>query len=188
MGKSCKTKGVFKESDFVSGDGMLTGVWGPSLWHTLHTISFNYPVKPSSEDKKNYYNFIMSLRHILPCIYCRQNFVKNIKAIKFSMKSMKSRETFSRAIYDLHEEVNCVLGKKSGLTYEKVRDRYEIFRARCLNNKKTVKKVKGKKAPKEKGCTDPLYGVKSKCVINIVPKTKKCNTFNIEDKCIPRRG
>ena len=28
---------------------MLTSVWGPSLWHSLHTISFNYPVKPTKE-------------------------------------------------------------------------------------------------------------------------------------------
>ena len=28
---------------------MLTAVWGPPLWHTLHTISFNYPIKPSKE-------------------------------------------------------------------------------------------------------------------------------------------
>lgn len=184
MRAKCKTKKVFNENDFKSGDGMLTSVWGPSLWHSLHTISFNYPMKPTKEEQKEYYNFIMSLRHILPCIYCRNNFVKNIKAIKFSMKSMKNRETFSRAIYDLHEEVNCVLGKKSNLTYEKVRDRYEIFRARCLMNKKKTKK----KSKKEDGCTNPLYGVKSKCVIKIVPKTKKCDTFSIEDRCIPTRN
>ena len=33
---------------------MLTSVWGPSLWQYLHTMSFNYPVKPTKEDKKNY--------------------------------------------------------------------------------------------------------------------------------------
>ena len=46
--------GVFGESEFNSGDGMLTTVWGPSLWHFLHTMSFNYPVNPTAEDKKNY--------------------------------------------------------------------------------------------------------------------------------------
>ena len=33
--------GLFKK-DYLSGDGMLTSVWGPSLWHYLHTMSFNY--------------------------------------------------------------------------------------------------------------------------------------------------
>ena len=30
----------------------LLNVWGPSLWHTLHTISFNYPKRPTSSEKK----------------------------------------------------------------------------------------------------------------------------------------
>ena len=34
---------VFNSNDFNSGDGMLTSVWGP-MWHTLHAVSFNYPV------------------------------------------------------------------------------------------------------------------------------------------------
>jgi predicted NAD-dependent protein-ADP-ribosyltransferase YbiA (DUF1768 family) len=31
---------------------MLTTIWGPSQWHFLHTMSFNYPVKPTPEQKK----------------------------------------------------------------------------------------------------------------------------------------
>ena len=34
-------KRVFSKKDYSSGDGMLTSVWGPSLWHSLHTISFS---------------------------------------------------------------------------------------------------------------------------------------------------
>ena len=41
---------------------------------------------------------------------------------------MKSRESFSMAMYNLHEEVNRMLGKKSNLTFSEVRDRYETFR------------------------------------------------------------
>ena len=32
---------VFTKKNYASGDGMLTSVWGPSLWHYLHTMSFN---------------------------------------------------------------------------------------------------------------------------------------------------
>jgi len=71
-----KTKKVYDKGDFSSGDGMLTSVWGPSLWHYMHTMSFNYPVKPSREDKKHYRTFIMNLKHVLPCKYCRMNCVK----------------------------------------------------------------------------------------------------------------
>ena len=72
-----KTKKVYTKKDFKSGDGMLTSVWGRSLWHYLHTMSFNYPVNPTEEDKKHYKEFVLSLRYVLPCKYCRMNFKKN---------------------------------------------------------------------------------------------------------------
>ena len=53
MEQSCKSKPVFNKDDYNSSDGMLTYVWGPSMWHTLHTISFNYPVKPDMKTENN---------------------------------------------------------------------------------------------------------------------------------------
>ena len=35
-------KKIYSNEDYNSGDGMLTTVWGPSMWHYLHTMSFNY--------------------------------------------------------------------------------------------------------------------------------------------------
>ena len=48
---------------------------------------------------------------------------------------MKNRFTFSKFIYDLHENINTMLGKTSGLTYSMVRERYEHFRSRCTKKK-----------------------------------------------------
>ena len=76
--KTNKTR-VFKKSELSSGDGMLTTVWGPSMWHSLHTISFNYPVNPTPEDKINYKFHILNLQNVLPCKYCRMNIKKNFK-------------------------------------------------------------------------------------------------------------
>ena len=98
---------------------------------------------------------------------------------------MKNRDNTSKAIYNLHEEVNSMLLKKSNLSYEDVRNRYELFRSRCLEPD-SDKKAKLEKL-KEKGCVKPLYGVKSECVINIVPKTKKCKSFTIDKRCKLRR-
>ena len=197
-------KCVFKKKDFESSDGMLTYVWGPSLWHFLHTMSFNYPVKPSCEDKKNYMDYVKSLKHILPCRYCRENLTRNLKETNFSMSDMRSRESFSKYVFSLHNHINTMLGKKNVLTYDEVRDRYENFRSRCDNKKnKKVKKFKmagadkkklsasNKKClstvEKEKGCVTPLQGIKSKCIIRIVPKTKKMKTFYMDPKCKTKR-
>lgn len=196
----------FTKKDYSSGDGMVTKIWGPIIWTALHTISFNYPVNPTNDDKKHYKDFIYSLRYVLPCKYCRINLTKNLKQKPLLNCHMKNRNTFSRYVYELHELVNKMLKKKSHLTYCDVRDRYEQFRSRCTEENPTIfnfvevkdklikdklikdklttktKKNKGK----EKGCTEPLYGKKSKCVINIVPQEDKVATFNINKKCIKK--
>jgi len=184
-----KTNRIFKKKDYNSGDGMLTTVWGPAQWHFLHTMSFNYPVDPTPEDKKNYRNYVLSLQNVLPCKYCRMNLKTNFKQMPLRMSDMKNRETFSRYIYNLHELVNKMLKKQSGLSYCDVRERYEHFRSRCTDEKPKLFKFKRlqKTQKKEKGCTEPLYGKKSKCVINIVPQDEKVPTMQIDEKCIKSR-
>jgi len=126
---------TYTEDDYKSGDGMLTAVWGPSIWHFLHTMSFNYPNKPKNTEKKHYRDFILNLENTLPCKYCRINLKQNFKTLPLKMNLMKNRYTFSKYIYDLHEHINTMLNKKSGLSYEDVRERYEHFRARCTKKK-----------------------------------------------------
>ena len=167
---------IFNQDDFNSSDGMLTYVWGPPLWHSLHTISFNYPIKPTKDQKQEYYAFFTSLQWVLPCKYCRDNLKKNLKKLPINTKVLKNRHNFSKWLYDLHNLVNKNLNKPITLTYEQVRNRYENFRARCIDEK-PITKIK-----KEKGCTKPLYGKKAKCVLNIVPQNKKINTINIDKK------
>ena len=177
-----KTKKVYSKKDFSSNDGMLTSVWGPSLWHTLHVMSFNYPVKPTKKNKADYKRFINCLRCTLPCGKCRKNLKKNLKEVPLKEKDLKNRESFSRWVYNLHELVNKMLNKKSGLTYEEVRERYEHFRSRCTEDKKKVKLLM-----EEAGCVKPLYGKKSKCLIRIVPDNKRAKTLKIDKRCIKKR-
>ena len=173
---------------------MLTAVWGPSMWHYLHTMSFNYPVNPTSEEKTQYRDFIISLQYTLPCKYCRLNLKKNFKSFPLRSEDMKNRDSFSRYVYKLHELVNKMLNKKSGLSYCDVRERYEHFRARCISEKpklfdiKTYKNTTLKNKKGHKGCTEPLYGKKSKCVIKIVPQEEKCKTIQIDKKCMKKRN
>jgi hypothetical protein len=180
---------VYKKSDYNSGDGMLTTVWGPAMWHYLHTMSFNYPINPTQENKKHYRDFVLNLKNVLPCKYCRINLNNNFKKKPLQMCHMASRYSFSRYIYELHETINKMLNKKSNLSYCDVRERYEHFRSRCTDEKPRVFTFKKKNTlrKKEKGCTEPLYGKKSKCVINIVPQEDKIATFNMDKKCIKKR-
>jgi hypothetical protein len=172
---------VFTEKNYNSNDGMLTYIWGPNVWHFLHTMSFNYPVNPTGLQKRQYKSFIYSLQNVLPCGKCRANLVKNMTKLPLLDKHMESRHTFSLYIYKLHELINQMLNKESHLSYEDVRDRYEAFRSRCLVEDAN-KPIEQKKLP-EKGCTDPLIGKKSKCQLKIVPFTEKGETLTIDKKC-----
>jgi hypothetical protein len=183
-----KYNSPFTTEDYNSGDGMMTSVWGPAMWMTLHTISFNYPINPTEEQMKNYYKFFKNLQHILPCRYCRENYTENLKIHILNRNTMKNRESLSRWVYELHELINKKLDKVSGLTYEEVRDRYEHFRSRCLVAPGLKIPGKTEIVTKEKGCTEPLYGVKSKCVINIVPKDNRLSSFKMDPKCIIKKN
>jgi hypothetical protein len=185
-----KKKRVFKKGDYYSGDGFLTTVWGPAQWHMLHTISFNYPVNPTLEQKKQYRDYVLSLKNVLPCGACRKNLKMNLKHLPITMANMKNRDTFSRYIYNLHELVNRMLHKKSNLTYCDVRERYEHFRSRCVDEAPKVYKyssIKTQKHKKEKGCTEPLYGKKARCILNIVPQEEKGQSIQIDKKCMKTR-
>jgi predicted phage tail protein len=108
--------------------------------------------------------------------------MNNIKKVNFSKSVMKNRDTFSRFIYKLHNNVNKMLKKNIKISYEDVRYRYEHFRSRCNESmKKEI--IKKKQTNKEKGCTESMYNTKSKCIINIVPKTSRRKGFTIDSKC-----
>jgi hypothetical protein len=186
----CACKYAFTSEDYESDNGMMTSIWGPATWHFLHTISFNYPTKPSQEQKQQYRDFVLSLRNVLPCGKCRKNLAKNFQKLPLTMAAMESRDTFSRYMYNLHKTVNTMLGKTTPMTYEYVRDMYEHFRARCAGTSGLKHRSGGgggsgtKKAgvSSEKGCVIPYYGKKQKCILQIVPFEKRCKTFRIHGK------
>lgn len=181
-----KLQPIFTEENYNSNDGFLTRIWGAPAWHFLHTISFNYPNHPTIQQKQQYRHFILNLKNVLPCGKCRENLIKNFKKLPLTMSSMKNRYTFSHYVYQLHELINKMLCKKSGLTYQDVKERYEHFRARCKTQKKNDKK-NTLKSKKHSGCIVPLYGKKSKCVLKIIPDDEKCESLEIDKSCLVTR-
>ena len=137
---------------------MQARVWGPATWFFMHTVSFNYPAKPTPQQRRQYFAWIKSMGNVLPCGKCRENFKDNLCAAGFGMEVMQSRDTFSRFVWRLHDEVNKLLHKKSK-AYEKVRDQYEGYRAKCLDKKGS-----------HEGCSEPEFRrKKQKCIVSVVP-------------------
>lgn len=114
-----------QEIDYNSNEGFQTKTWGVLIWNFLHIISFNYKVNPTEQDKENYRSFVYSLRHVLPCKYCRDSFSEILKQYPLTDQVMESRSSFSRYIYDLHNYINVKTDKPIYSTYEQVRDFYE---------------------------------------------------------------
>ena len=127
-----------------SSQGMSSNLWGPPLWHYLHTISFNYPVSPTTQHKKDYYNLMVNIGKTLPCKFCRDNFMKNFEQVPLNNYSLKNRNTFSRWMYRFHSHINKMLGKPTNIKYEEVKIKFNNLRAtscRKISKKKGICKT-----------------------------------------------
>ena len=159
---------------------MVTSTWGPALWTSLHLIAHGYPVSPTNEQKKNYCKFVLALKDVLPCRYCRENFENNLRTVQFGNAVFENRETFARFIYDLHNAVNLALGKeKYEKTFEEVDAIYEMCRAKDCNKTDTNKKTR-----KESGCIHSARRIPLKCSVRLTPKSDtSCKTFEVDERC-----
>lgn len=116
-----------------SANGLITKIWGPKLWFSLHCISFGYPEQPTPEQREKYKQFFESIQYVLPCIYCRESCSKMYHQLnnQISDEHFKDRKSLTKWLYDLHNQVNNKLGKKFDLSYHDVCKYYESFRVKC---------------------------------------------------------
>ena len=80
---------------------MNPNFWGPHAWIFLHTISMNYPKKPTDEDKQTYYQFFKGLEDILPCEKCAYNYSNNLQKHPLE-QSLESRDSLIRWLIQIH--------------------------------------------------------------------------------------
>ena len=121
---------------------MNQNIWGPHFWFVLHTITFNYPLRPSETDKRNNLNFLNNLQYILPCSVCRKHYKRHLKTDP-PIKKLNSRDEFIKWMIDLHNDVNGETGKRSTYTYQEVLNRYEqIYSMKIITNGDLMEKKK----------------------------------------------
>lgn len=115
-------------------EGLLTAIWGPSTWDTLHCISFNYPNDPTVDEKQHYKNFFESLQFVLPCCTCRESYSNFIKTgpTELTDDVMKNRYTLTFWLYNLHNTVNKKLGMTYNITYRDLYEKYGSYVAECV--------------------------------------------------------
>lgn len=159
------------DARYESKDGFSSHIWGCPLWHVLHIISLNYPVSPTQEDKQHYATFWNSLQYVLPCRVCRENFSRRLKIIPLSEADLKSRHSFARYVFAVH---NSIPGRPPlPISFEQMRETLETFRSSC--------------GPR--GCVLPNNFVPSRALLHIVPisQHREDPSFRVNALCFEPR-
>ena len=152
---SCGEQALVK--DYNSTQGFPTTVWGPMLWSVMYMVALNFPVEPSAEDRGRYSRFFGSVGAVLPCEECRNEFMKVVRSLDPVEKYLDSRENVARWVYRLDTKIN------GGLeSFEKLRDQYEVFRARCGTAKDGV----------EAGCTKSVHSQRPRTIVVFAAKDR----------------
>ena len=91
-------------------------LWGPQLWFFLHTLTLQYPDKPTWTQQGEMNDFLVSVEYILPCANCKIHY-KNY--LLDNPPTLTNRGVFIIWMIDLHNMVNLRLNKQT-YSYESV--------------------------------------------------------------------
>ena len=86
--------------------------WGPHGWKFIHFITLGYPDKPTKEDKNRYKNFFLSLADVIPCILCKNNYIRHLKIYPLTDYVLKTRINLMAWGIKMHNLVNMENNKK----------------------------------------------------------------------------
>lgn len=117
---------------------MEASIWGPKAWVFLHSITMNYPEKPTDEDKRNFDIFFSSIGKVLPCKICKKHYENNLKINPINLNSKKELVTW---LINIHNEVNKLNNKKI-YTYDEVIKLYETIYKNNKNKDKDINNLK----------------------------------------------
>jgi hypothetical protein len=110
---------------------MQSNKWGKHGWEFLHSVSFNYPIKPLQEDRETYRFFFESVKKILPCKICRDSFTFFYDNIPID-EYLDDRNGVVYWLYIMHNIVNLKLSNKLE-SFKDILLKYENQRAKCGN-------------------------------------------------------
>lgn len=106
-------------------NGFRSDVWGPHAWIFLHFVAQNYTVAK----RDAYVRFFVALGDVLPCMYCRENYKKKLKAT-LRPQVLTSRRSFTKWVFDIHNMVNRHLKKPSMKNFDRYYRVIETYRSK----------------------------------------------------------
>ena len=96
----------------IFNTGLNSNVWGSGAWVFLHSITLTYPNNPTENDKKIYKSFFETLGYLLPCNQCSNHYNEYLASNPININVLENKETLTRWLYNLHNNVNHILHKK----------------------------------------------------------------------------
>jgi hypothetical protein len=104
-------------------------VWGPHYWFVLYSIALTYPITPNNVTKKKYYEFIQNLPLFLPHDEISGQFSNLL--LKYPVTPyLDSRDSFTRWIHFLHNQINKSLNKREITLKEAYQTYYDKYKPR----------------------------------------------------------
>ena len=99
-------------------------MWGQSFWEMMHSVTFSYPESaPTQEQKARVLGFFSILPFLLPCSLCGLHFTETMGKLPLTDKVLESRDSLSRWLVDIHNEVNERIAHKP-VPYDTVKTYY----------------------------------------------------------------
>ncbi len=87
-------------------------VWGPHGWKFIHYITLGYPVNPTEQDKKKYYDFFHALKYVIPCSICGNHFKENLEKTPLDDNALSNKMKLIEWGIKMHNHVNKINNKK----------------------------------------------------------------------------
>lgn len=115
---------------------MDTRFWGKPGHKLLHSIAYCYSFNNENfnyENVKKMNKFMTSLKHILPCIYCRRSYSKYIKELPIKdFNNEENKYNIFKWMYLIHNKINDKLRKQGYLNeknpkYSDILEKYKRY-------------------------------------------------------------
>jgi hypothetical protein len=92
----------------------------------MHMIALNYPDRPSPSDKLNYKLFFESLKDVLPCLACADNYAEHLQELPIDRYLDSAGNLFAWTVH-VHNIVNESQGKRK-VSVQEALDYYASYR------------------------------------------------------------
>lgn len=85
-------------------------IWGPHYWGFLHTVALQYPIHPTSVQKKMYHRLIHHFSEFIPTPSMKTGYESLLKKYPVT-PYLDTRKDFIKWVHHLHNKVNQRLDK-----------------------------------------------------------------------------